>query len=179
MPASKFKIERKCEVCGKTFLAKTIYSKYCSGKCSDAAYRQKKRDEKKEQQRKEIAGRVPDDRPYISIQEAVALFGISRDTVYRLIRKGTIPAINIGQRLTRISRTDLETMFSRNETTGTPAMEDITPENSYSIGEISQKFAISASTVYKAIKNHHIPTRQIGKYVYVPKTDIDSIFKTK
>jgi diadenosine tetraphosphatase ApaH/serine/threonine PP2A family protein phosphatase len=43
MPASKYKIERKCEVCGKTFLAKTVYSKYCSHNCTCAAYRNKKR----------------------------------------------------------------------------------------------------------------------------------------
>lgn len=25
MPASKYKLERKCEMCGETFLAKTLY----------------------------------------------------------------------------------------------------------------------------------------------------------
>ena len=63
MPASKYKIERKCEVCGKTFLAKTVYSKYCSHNCTCAAYRNKKREEKKEQRRKEQAAKVPETRP--------------------------------------------------------------------------------------------------------------------
>jgi hypothetical protein len=35
---------------GSAFLAKTVYSKYCSRHCSEAAYRAKKREEKKEQQ---------------------------------------------------------------------------------------------------------------------------------
>lgn len=76
MTASKYKLERKCEMCGSTFLAKTVYSKYCSRHCSEAAYRAKKREEKKEQHRQELADKVPQERPYISITEAVALFGI-------------------------------------------------------------------------------------------------------
>ena len=30
MPALKFQIKRKCEMCGATFIAKTLESKYCS-----------------------------------------------------------------------------------------------------------------------------------------------------
>jgi excisionase family DNA binding protein len=111
MPESKYKLERKCEMCGSTFLAKTVYSKYCSRHCSEAAYRAKKREEKKEQHRQELAEKVPQERPYISIAEAVALFGISRDTIYRLIRNGNLPAVNLGERLTRISRAHIESMF--------------------------------------------------------------------
>ena len=39
---------------------------------------------------------IPDAREYISVKEAVAIFGVERDTIYRLIRKGRIPAINLG-----------------------------------------------------------------------------------
>lgn len=59
MPASKYKLERKCEMCGSAFFAKTVYSKYCSRHCSEAAYRAKKREEKKEQHRQELADKVP------------------------------------------------------------------------------------------------------------------------
>ena len=41
MPAAKFQIERKSELCGETFLAKTITSRYCSIQCSRSAYSQK------------------------------------------------------------------------------------------------------------------------------------------
>ena len=111
MPASKYKIQRKCKVCGTLFYAKTVSSWYCSRNCTCAAYRIKKREEKNEQKRKEKASKIPDDRPYISVAEAVALFGISRNSLYRLINNGTIPAINMGQRLTRISRAHLEASF--------------------------------------------------------------------
>ena len=29
MPEAKFQIKRKCEVCGNTFIAKTLDSRYC------------------------------------------------------------------------------------------------------------------------------------------------------
>lgn len=183
MPASKYKLERKCERCGKTFLAKTIYSKYCSEACSKAAYREKKRESKKEEQRQELASKIPEERPYISIAEAVTLFGVSRDTIYRLVRSGKIPAINLGERLTRISRTHIESMFPVVETT---IKEKPTPKpannykfdssDSYTIGEVSKVYGISDSTVYKAIRKMSIPICQKGRFVYVPKVEIDKVF---
>ena len=38
MPAAKFEIKRKCQVCGQEFIAKTIESWYCSKRCSNIAY---------------------------------------------------------------------------------------------------------------------------------------------
>ena len=184
MPASKNKIERKCEICGKTFLAKTVYSKYCSHNCTCAAYRNKKREEKKEQRRKEQAAKVPESRPYISVTEAVALFGISRDTIYRLIKSGTIPAINIGQRLTRISRAHLESMFSLVDAQPAQAVQpkqvsyNFDESDCYTIGQITDIYGVSESTVYKAIRKQSIPSCQRGNYVYVPKVEIDKLFKS-
>ena len=63
---------------------------------SEAVTRKKKAQEKQEEQRQQLAEQIPTDRPYISIAEAVVLFGISRDTIYRQIRKGNIPAFDLG-----------------------------------------------------------------------------------
>lgn len=45
MPKAKFEIKRKCEVCGVAFIAKTLESRYCSRKCSQKAYKQRKAQE--------------------------------------------------------------------------------------------------------------------------------------
>lgn len=183
MPGSKFILPRTCENCGAQFNAKTVYSKFCSKKCSEAATRKKKAQEKQEEQRQKLAAQIPTDRPYISIAEAVALFGISKDTIYRLIRKGKIPAVNLGERLTRISRAHIEAMFPKVEMAKaiqpiiTKQEINFDPANCYTVGEISQKFGISLSTVDKTIRKNSIPKRQIGKYVYVPKSEIDKLFK--
>lgn len=183
MPASKYKIQRKCKVCGTLFYAKTVSSWYCSRNCTCAAYRIKKRDEKNEQKRKEKASKIPDDRPYISVAEAVALFGVSRNSLYRLINNGTIPAINMGQRLTRISRAHLEASFplieeQPKELPVTPASYKFDESDCYTIGQITDIYGISESTVYKAIRKQSIPSCQRGNYVYVPKVEIDKLFKS-
>jgi excisionase family DNA binding protein len=185
MPVSKFILQRNCENCGKQFNAKTVYSKYCCEKCSEAATRKKKALEKEEEKREQLANQIPADRPYISIQEAVILFGISRDTIYRQIKKGNIPAVNLGERLTRISRVHIEAMFPKVEIfqSAQPLIEqtklNYDPSECYTIGEITEKFGISASTVQKTIRKCSIPKKQIGKFVYVPKLEIDRLFNHK
>ena len=75
MPALKFEIKRKCEVCGSIFVAKTLDSKCCSEKCIKVAWKRRKDEEKKQERLKAIADQVPDYRDYISIPEAVAMYG--------------------------------------------------------------------------------------------------------
>ncbi len=185
MPSSKFILPKNCEICGKQFNAKTIYSKFCSLKCSKAASYKTKALLKQEEKRQELTAKIPVDRPYITITEAVLLFGISSDTIYRQIRKGKIPAVNLGERLTRISRVHIEAMFPKVEIAKTLQPKVVNQEinfdsaNCYTIAEISQKFGVSLSTVDKTIRKNSIPKKQIGKYVYVPKVEIDRIFSSK
>ena len=171
MPALKFQIKRKCEMCGATFIAKTLESKYCSKHCIDMAYKQKKAAAKKAEQFKQIAQKVPDAREYISV------------AIYRLIKKGAIPYLNIGERLTRIKRTELEKMFPKREEPiekdkPLPRLYSLEPEDCYTIGEISKKYRIDDSTVWAHIRKYSIPTRQIGNYVYAPKKEIDKLYKS-
>ena len=111
MPKLGIEIKRKCKFCGKAFIIKTLDSIYCCKICSKAAYAKKKRAEAKEKKLALIAKSVPKLRDYISIREAVAIYGVERDTLYLMVRRGQIPSINIGTRLTRINRKDLEKMF--------------------------------------------------------------------
>ena len=87
MPAAKFEIKRKCSICGEEFLAKTIESWYCSPRCSKIAWKRRKDEEKRNLRLDEVVKSIPKDQDYIKVSEAYALFGISRDTLYRLIRK--------------------------------------------------------------------------------------------
>ena len=51
-----------------------------------------------------IVKSIPDCRDHIKISEAYALFGISKYTVYRLIRKGAISHVNLGTNQIRVSK---------------------------------------------------------------------------
>ena len=90
MPNLGFEIKRRCRICGKVFIIKTLDSLYCCKKCSDVAYARKKRAEAREKQLALIAKSVPKVREYPSIREAVAIYGVERDTLYLMIRRGQI-----------------------------------------------------------------------------------------
>ena len=179
------RIQKTCAMCGQPFTPKTVTSLYCSKECSQAAYRKKKAEAKEAEKLKAVADAVPDERPFISIPEAIAIYGVTKSTLYRLIRQGQIPAINLGTRLLRISRTDIEKMFvarqqsQAKEEKPTPKVYSLEPEDCYNIGEIAKKFGISESTVYSHIRKYSIPTRQIGNFVYAPKSEINQIYNAK
>jgi excisionase family DNA binding protein len=122
-------------------------------------------------------------RPYISITEATILFGISKDTIRRLIKAGKVPAVNFGLRLTRVSRVHLEEMFTAIEIPEEPKEKPMKlhyeTDECYTINEISEKYGVSLSSVDKIIRRNSTPKRQVGKYVYAPKEQIDKIFARK
>ncbi|GHV04968.1 hypothetical protein FACS189416_4050 [Bacteroidia bacterium] len=102
-----------------------------------------------------------------------------------LIKAGKIPAINLGERLTRVSRTHIESMFTavvlpeEKPQEQQPIKLQYEPSECYTINEISEKFGVSLSTVSGTIRRNSIPKRQVGKFVYVPKEQIDKIFVRK
>jgi len=189
MGKSNLKIPRICEQCGNPFEAKTVATRFCSPYCVDKSGKERKR-QAKEAERKQMlleqfAGHIAEiqARPYISIAEATMLFGISKDTIRRLIKADKIPAVNLGQRLTRVSRVHIEAMFTAvtipEEPEAKPAKLQYEKSECYNIAEVSEKFGVSPSTVNKTIRRNSIPRRQFGKFVYVPKDQIDRIFSSK
>lgn len=182
MAKAKYNIERKCKMCGESFLAKTLNSVYCSRRCSWAGYRQKKRAEVQRQKLDEIAKSIPSTKDIISVKEATCLYSVSKETLYRLIRKKSITYINLGMRLIRLSRSELEKNFSHREESIQKGKEQpvktyrLEIEDCYTIGEVSERFGVSASTVYTVIRKYSIPMRQIGKHVYVPKIEVNNLF---
>ncbi len=182
MGKAKFQMERRCEVCGNPFFAKTLESRYCSEKCGQVAYTRRKREAKKLKKLQELTEQIDDDRDYITVPEAVAMYSVSRTSLYQYIHDGSIPSINLGVRLIRVSRKELEKYFPKRNfdkkpVKRLPKLYNLEPENCYTIGEISKKYKIDDSTVYLHIRKYGIPTRQIGNYVYVPKYEIDNLYK--
>jgi excisionase family DNA binding protein len=175
------KTERNCPICGTSFTPKTINSRYCSEKCSRKAYKRKVAEEKRQQELNAIADSVPDNRPYISVPEAIAIYGVAKSTLYRLIRQGHIPAINLGTRLLRIDRQKLESIFpirqEQKKEEPKPMLFDLSFENCYTITEIAEKYDLSLTTVCNHIRKYGIPMRHQGKSIYVPKTEIHKLYK--
>jgi hypothetical protein len=53
------------------------------------------------------------------------------------------------------------------------------PSECYTIGEVSEKYNVSLSTVSNIIRRNSIPKREIGKFVYVLKDMIDKLLARK
>ena len=178
MPGAKYNIERKCLVCGVKFYARQIESRFCSQKCSKKFSKKKRREELRQNKLNEISQKIPDTRDFISVKEATALYAVCRDTLYRLIRLNKIYAVNLNKRLIRVSRKELDIHFTKREVALTnkdkpiPKLYSLEPHDCFTVGEVTEVFGISEKTVYEMIRRHSIPTRQIGRFVYIPKSDI-------
>ena len=140
MPSAKYEIKRKCEVCGSMFLAKTLDSHYCCRKCSDIAYNRRRAEATKRQQMDKVISLMPEGRDYISVAEAEAIFGVCKETIRRMIRRGKVSSINLGTRLTRVSKSELMGILPlreepANRDVALPRPYNLEPEDCYTIGE--------------------------------------------
>lgn len=182
MAASKFIIRRKCLICGEEFFAKTIDSRYCSSRCSKIASKRKSDERKRQEKLNEVLKDIPKDKEMITVSEAYVIFGINRRTLYRIIKRGEVSSVNMGQRQTLVSKSELAAKYpfrkeSVEDTRPLVKLYRMEPEDCYTIGEIAKKFRLDDSTVYAHIRKFSIPSRQIGNFVYVPKKEIDNLYK--
>ncbi|MBF0577203.1 helix-turn-helix domain-containing protein [Dysgonomonas sp. GY617] len=186
MGISKLKIPKICEYCEKSFEAKTVTTRFCSPACGNKSGKDRKQQVKNTERKQTILEQsaskiaILQTRPFLSISEATMMFGISKDTIRRLIKTGKIPAFNLGTRLTRVSRQHMEAMFTAIPLPEKPKEQPVKLQyetsECYTIAEVSEKFEVSLSTVSNTIRRNSIPKRQVGKFVYVPKELIDKIF---
>lgn len=188
--STTIRIQRICQHCGNEFTAKTTVTQYCGDVCAKRAYKARKRAVKVEQSNEEtqkIRNRPVEElkaKEFLTVRNTATLLNCSVRSVYYYIQEGTIKAVNLGQRITRIRRSDLDGMFEKPKTTGQnsiplPEMEPVPAkyeiEDCYRFAEVREKYTISDRVLYDAIKRNNIPTLRKGKNGYVPKELIDQV----
>lgn len=115
--SSNIRISRICSLCNKEFIAKTTVTKYCGDVCAKRAYKKKKKNEKVEKSNEETLAiktapiKGIQEQQYLSISDTCKLLGISRMTLYRLVKNNTIHATKIGRR-TIISKKAIDKIFN-------------------------------------------------------------------
>ena len=82
----------------------------------------------------------------------------------------------------RVSKTELMKMYPLRKhplkkEKPEPKLYSLEPKNCYTINEMCKKYHMNDSTLYLQIRKFSIPTRQIGNFVYVPKKEIDNLYK--
>lgn len=191
--SSNIQVQRICQHCGTEFTARTTVTKYCSHKCSQRAYKTRKRTEKVKRSNTETT-RIKNQtieqlkaKEFLTVSDVSKLVGCSRQNVYKLINTGKLKATNILEKKTIVRRCDLDKLFKE-----VPEIETIPEQQKqelndwkqagafditdcYTINEVLEKYSISETALHNLIKRESIPKIKKGWYAYVPKPIIDKL----
>ena len=115
--SSNIRIEKNCEFCGNTFVAKTLYTRYCSKSCNKKHYKQLLLEENlkiKDAQDNIKVSAVEilknTSQEYFEINEAAQIMRVSRRTLYRLIETKKLKKKKLMSR-TIILKDDIKSFF--------------------------------------------------------------------
>ena len=180
--SSKIQLQRVCQHCGKDFTARTTSTRYCSHKCNGAAYKAKQMDYKVEESNKETQRiktqpiEVLKAKEFLKVRDVATLLNCSVRSVYYQIENGNIKALNLGQKLTRVKRSDLDNLFVQPQNIQPPPSPiEYNISDCYTINQTINKYGISDKGLYNLIKRHSIPKIKKGRYAYIPKSLIDKL----
>jgi len=115
--SSNIRINRICQYCGKDFEARKTTSKTCSDYCAKMLYKQKQRLAKIEASNTEtkVVKAKPleaiKEKEFLTVRNVAKLLNCSRQTVYDIIKKGGIKAINLKVKKTIIKRSEIDKLF--------------------------------------------------------------------
>jgi excisionase family DNA binding protein len=108
--SSNIRIEKTCEHCKSKFIAKTIYTRFCSHYCNRKAYKLSKLNEKVKNAKRSLAavptGRIQDlfdfsaikEKELLTINEASAFLCITQVTLRRWMQEGIVKSSRIGKK---------------------------------------------------------------------------------
>ena len=179
MSTSKFRVLRTCEFCGKEFYAQKVSTRYCSKRCNELAYKQRRR----QRQITEAEARVLQkpieevgNKEFLSLQDASVLFGITKRSVYNLIYNGILQAFKLSSRMTFVRRSDIEQIFEHHVYTKKVKPERKPITEFYTTKEIQEKFGVSEAWVFKLAKEKKIPKVLHHGKTYWSKQHVDKHF---
>lgn len=125
MSSSTFKILKQCQHCGQMFEAQKVSTKYCSHRCNSGHYKLKLKLAKKGEAEKQLLAAPTfkpkvgalglaeiKDKEFLTVKDVALLFGCSVHTIYKLIEKKGIEAVNISERKTLIKRANIDKLFN-------------------------------------------------------------------
>ncbi|MCA6434974.1 MAG: helix-turn-helix domain-containing protein [Bacteroidetes bacterium] len=184
--SSNIKIQRICQYCGNEFTARTTVTQYCSDTCSKRAYKARLKAAKIESSNKEtqrIKSQPIEElkaKEFLTVREVARLLNCSVRSAYYYIESGTIKAVNLGRRITRVKRAEIDKLFEQPQTVAPqpekqPQQKQFDIADCYNLTEVQNKYGISETALQNLIKRNSIPKIKKGWFVYVPKTVIDKL----
>ena len=181
--ASNIDIQKKCEWCGKLFIAHKTSTRCCSHRCANLAYKERTRQKRVSEFQTMVNQQIEKedciDKDFFTPSEAAKYIGISRATFYRYLETNLIKSVQL-KRKTIIRKRDIEALFDN----ASPYKKHLPRSKQsitdfYTTAEIKEKFGVKESWIYEIAKEHNIPrTFNRGK-TYWSKKHIDSYFAKK
>ena len=116
--SSNILVQRICVNCNIEFTAKTTVTKYCSKNCNKNAWRKRKQAGKvkvvnRGTIKKLAFEKTPvKDKEFLTVNDVALLMNCTNKTIYNWINTNKLKATNLGNRVTRIKRTNLDKLFS-------------------------------------------------------------------
>lgn len=180
--SSKIEVKRICQHCGNEFTARTTVTRFCSHRCASAAHKQKvragkvKQSNKQTQQIKTQPIEELKAKEFLTVREVARLLNCSVRSAYYHIESGTIKAVNLGQRITRVKRSEIDKLFEQPQpVTPQPEQKQFDITDCYTLTEVQDKYGISETALQNLIKRNSIPKIKKGWFAYVPKAVIDKL----
>lgn len=179
--SSKIEVKKRCSWCGNEFIARKTTTEYCSHRCSNLAYKARKRHEKVKTFEKEYADTLPTQMnaecvEFLTPTKAAKLLGICRASVYNYLKTGDITAVQFKGK-TLIRRKDIDKLFDEPKPYQKRLRKEPAPITEfYTNDELREKFGVSLSWIFKVGKNANIPkVMQRGKTLW-SKKHFDALF---
>lgn len=108
--SSNIRITRKCQYCGKQFIAKTTVTKNCSDYCAKRAYKRRLKEQKITTSELETGATFHSvcdnlhEKLYLSVKETSRLYGVSEKTLRRMIALKRLPSIRFNRRIILLNK---------------------------------------------------------------------------
>ena len=115
--SSNIQVQRICQHCGKEFTARTTVTQYCGDNCAKRAYKVRIKSNKIEASNLETFKIKTNSiqelkvKEFLTVRDVATLLNCSLRSVYYYIETGNIKAVNLGQRITRVKRSELDKLF--------------------------------------------------------------------
>ena len=181
--ASNIDIQKKCEWCGKLFIAHKTSTRCCSHRCANLAYKERTRQKRVSEFQTMVNQQIEKedciDKDFFTPSEAAKYIGISRATFYRYLETNLIKSVQL-KRKTIIRKRDIEALFDN----ASPYKKHLPRSKQsitdfYTTAEIKEKFGVKESWIYEIAKEHNIPRTFNRGRTYWSKKHIDSYFTKK
>ena len=181
--ASNIDIQKKCEWCGKLFIAHKTTTRCCSHRCANLVYKERTRQKRVSEFQTMVNQQIEKedciDKDFFTPSEAAKYIGISRATFYRYLETNLIKSVQL-KRKTIIRKRDIEALFDN----ASPYKKHLPRSKQsitdfYTTAEIKEKFGVKESWIYEIAKEYNIPRTFNRGRTYWSKKHIDSYFAKK